>query len=364
MNSVGKAAMDMVNEVRRQFRTIPGILEGTGKPEYGKCVEISTKAALREMIAPGVITIVTPIIVGLVMGAEALGAYMAGVTVSGVLWAIFQNNAGGAWDNAKKSFEKGVEIEVNGKKEIFYKKSEPHKAAVVGDTVGDPFKDTSGPSMNILIKLSSLVGLTIAPLIAITTTHENVVSEPTGRVVEIKASEDISSLNSGTYIVDASHAFVGIELRHFLSRVQGSLSVDTGSINMTGDLKTSSIHLVLDAKSINTGNEKRDQHLKGKDFLAADSLPTITFNSNSIELNAINNNYKYITKGDLTIKGITKPVEIPFNYLGESEIKEMNIKIYSFEGETVVNREEFNIPGGAALGKEITVRFSIETNKK
>ncbi|GAB1448529.1 MAG: sodium-translocating pyrophosphatase [Bacteroidia bacterium] len=169
MNSVGKAAMDMVNEVRRQFREIPGIMEGTGKPEYGKCVEISTSAALREMMAPGIITIVTPIIVGLVMGAEALGAYMAGVTVSGVLWAIFQNNAGGAWDNAKKSFEKGVEIEVNGKKEIFYKKSEPHKAAVVGDTVGDPFKDTSGPSMNILIKLSCLVGLTLAPMLG----HQN-----------------------------------------------------------------------------------------------------------------------------------------------------------------------------------------------
>ena len=167
MNSVGKAAMDMVNEVRRQFREIPGILEGTGKPEYGKCVEISTKAALREMLAPGIITLVTPVLIGLFMGPEALGAYMAGVTVSGVLWAIFQNNAGGAWDNAKKSFEAGAEIEVNGKKEIFYKKSEPHKAAVVGDTVGDPFKDTSGPSMNILIKLSSLVGLTIAPLIAV-----------------------------------------------------------------------------------------------------------------------------------------------------------------------------------------------------
>ena len=167
MNSVGKAAMEMVNEVRRQFREIPGILEGTGTPEYDKCVEISTKAALREMLAPGAITILTPIVVGIVMGAEALGAYMAGVTVSGVLWAIFQNNAGGAWDNAKKSFEKGIEIEVNGKKETFYKKSEPHKAAVVGDTVGDPFKDTSGPSMNILIKLSSLVGLTIAPLIAV-----------------------------------------------------------------------------------------------------------------------------------------------------------------------------------------------------
>ena len=165
MNSVGKAAMDMVNEVRRQFREIPGIMEGTGKPEYGKCVEISTSAALREMLLPGIITIVTPILVGFIMGAEALGAYMAGVTVSGVLWAIFQNNAGGAWDNAKKSFEKGVEIEVNGKKEIFYKKSDPHKAAVVGDTVGDPFKDTSGPSMNILIKLSCLVGLTLAPML-------------------------------------------------------------------------------------------------------------------------------------------------------------------------------------------------------
>ena len=161
MNAVGRAAMQMVNEVRRQFRDIPGIMEGTGKPEYGKCVEISTSAALREMLLPGVITIVTPILVGWIMGAEALGAYMAGVTVSGVLWAIFQNNAGGAWDNAKKSFEKGVEI--NG--ETFYKKSEPHKAAVVGDTVGDPFKDTSGPSMNILIKLSCLVGLTLAPLL-------------------------------------------------------------------------------------------------------------------------------------------------------------------------------------------------------
>lgn len=167
MSSVGKAAMDMVNEVRRQFREIPGILEGTGKPEYGKCVEISTQAALREMMLPGIITIVTPILIGIGMGPEALGAYMAGVTVSGVLWAIFQNNAGGAWDNAKKSFEKGVDIEVNGKMEKFFKKSEPHKAAVTGDTVGDPFKDTSGPSMNILIKLSSLVGLTIAPLIAL-----------------------------------------------------------------------------------------------------------------------------------------------------------------------------------------------------
>jgi len=161
MSSVGKAAMDMVNEVRRQFREIPGIMEGTGKPDYGKCVEISTRAAIREMMLPGAITIIAPIIIGFVMGAEALGAYMAGVCVSGVLWALFQNNAGGAWDNAKKSFEKGVEIE--GKKH--FKGSEPHKAAVTGDTVGDPFKDTSGPSMNILIKLTCLVGLVIAPIL-------------------------------------------------------------------------------------------------------------------------------------------------------------------------------------------------------
>ncbi len=161
MSAVGRAAMDMVNEVRRQFREIPGILEGTGKPDYKRCIEISTNAALREMMMPGAITIITPIIIGFVMGPEALGGYMAGVTVSGVLWAIFQSNAGGAWDNAKKSFEKGVEI--NGKME--YKGSDAHKAAVTGDTVGDPFKDTSGPSMNILIKLTCLVGLTIAPIL-------------------------------------------------------------------------------------------------------------------------------------------------------------------------------------------------------
>jgi K(+)-stimulated pyrophosphate-energized sodium pump len=170
MNSVGKAAMDMVYEVRRQFKEIPGIMEGTGKPEYGKCVEISTKAALREMMLPGVLTIGFPIAIVLLgklvysdnqLIAEMLGGYMAGVTVSGVLWAVFQNNAGGAWDNAKKSFEAGVMI--NG--EMTYKGSDAHKAAVTGDTVGDPFKDTSGPSMNILIKLTCLIGLVIAPIL-------------------------------------------------------------------------------------------------------------------------------------------------------------------------------------------------------
>jgi len=171
MNAVGKAAMEMVNEVVRQFKEIPGIMDKKAKPDYAKCVDISTKASLKEMMLPGILTIGFPIAVVLVgkvfymdnnlMVAEMLGGYMAGVTLSGVLWAIFQNNAGGAWDNAKKSFEAGVEI--NG--EMTYKGSEAHKAAVTGDTVGDPFKDTSGPSMNILIKLTCLIGLVIAPIL-------------------------------------------------------------------------------------------------------------------------------------------------------------------------------------------------------
>ncbi len=183
MNSVGKAAMDMVYEVRRQFKEIPGIMEGTGKPEYAKCVDISTKAALREMMLPGIMTIGFPIAIVLLgklvymnnpnansIVAEMLGGYMAGVTVSGVLWAVFQNNAGGAWDNAKKSFEAGVMI--NG--EMTYKGSDAHKAAVTGDTVGDPFKDTSGPSMNILIKLTCLIGLVIAPILGNGSHSDNV----------------------------------------------------------------------------------------------------------------------------------------------------------------------------------------------
>ncbi len=183
MNAVGKAAMEMVYEVRRQFKEIPGIMKGKAKPEYDKCVDISTKASLKEMMLPGILAIGTPVVITLIpmlVGienqevAEMLGGYMAGVTVSGVLWAIFQNNAGGAWDNAKKSFEAGVEI--NG--EMTYKGSEAHKASVTGDTVGDPFKDTSGPSMNILIKLTCLIGLVIAPILGGHGAHDtNEISE-------------------------------------------------------------------------------------------------------------------------------------------------------------------------------------------
>jgi K(+)-stimulated pyrophosphate-energized sodium pump len=161
ISAVGKAAMEMVNEVRRQFREIPGIMEYKAKPEYEKCVAISTEASIRQMILPGAIALTVPVLVGFTMGPEVLGGLLAGVTVSGVLMGIFQSNAGGAWDNAKKSFEKGVLIDG----QTYKKGSEPHKAAVTGDTVGDPFKDTSGPSMNILIKLMSIVSLVIAPYI-------------------------------------------------------------------------------------------------------------------------------------------------------------------------------------------------------
>ncbi len=198
MSSVGKAAMQMVREVRRQFKEIPGIMEGTGKPEYDKCVAISTEAALREMLLPGVITIGFPILIAFlpmafgydnIIIAEMLGGYMAGVTVSGVLWAIFQNNAGGAWDNAKKSFEAGVMI--NG--EMTYKGSDAHKAAVTGDTVGDPFKDTSGPSMNILIKLTCLIGLVIAPILGGHTEGDIPHQEETAVLSDITQENDMVS---------------------------------------------------------------------------------------------------------------------------------------------------------------------------
>jgi K(+)-stimulated pyrophosphate-energized sodium pump len=180
IRAVGQAAMAMVEEVRRQFRTIKGIMEGTGKPEYDKCVAISTEASLKKMMLPGAIAIISPIIIGFLLGPEALGGFLAGATVSGVLMGMFQNNAGGAWDNAKKSFEKGVEI--NG--QMYYKGSDPHKASVTGDTVGDPFKDTSGPSMNILIKLMSIVSLVLAPTLAGIYTKKNTDNEAAKQTIE------------------------------------------------------------------------------------------------------------------------------------------------------------------------------------
>ena len=214
MNAVGKAAMEMVQEVRRQFKEIAGIMEGTGTPEYDKCVAISTQASLKEMMLPGLLTIGFPLIIAfvpMIFGmdslaiAEMLGGYMAGVTVSGVLWAIFQNNAGGAWDNAKKSFEAGVEI--NG--EMTFKGSDAHKAAVTGDTVGDPFKDTSGPSMNILIKLTCLIGLVIAPILG---GHSEESSAMTTHEVEFNVSIDAVGTENATASITSVTTENGVEI--------------------------------------------------------------------------------------------------------------------------------------------------------
>ena len=228
MNSVGKAAMEMVKEVRRQFAEIPGIMEYKAEPEYDKCVEISTQASLKEMMLPGAMTIIFPLVIGflpMVFGysgqeaAEMLGGYMAGVAVSGVLWAIFQNNAGGAWDNAKKSFEAGVMIDG----EMTFKGSEAHKASVTGDTVGDPFKDTSGPSMNILIKLTCLVGLVIAPILG--GGHE---SHAAGEATHIEVRRERIEVKMNAVKVQISGAvFEG------LAMADVAISADNGSIDAT-----------------------------------------------------------------------------------------------------------------------------------
>ncbi len=404
MNSVGKAAMDMVNEVRRQFREIPGIMEGTGMPEYSKCVAISTQAALREMLLPGAITIITPIIVGLVMGAEALGAYMAGVTVSGVVWAIFQNNAGGAWDNAKKSFEKGVMI--NGKLEK--KGSDAHKAAVVGDTVGDPFKDTSGPSMNILIKLSCLVGLTLAPLLGHNESNAGACCEEDAKCEMVCDMEKCKSMTpeqcaaycdsmgcsadeknkcmemckgnasmpatampsldvatmKGMYIIDQSHSFVDFKLRHLLTDAKGSLAIDTAYFDLTDDLTTSKVFIQLDVKSIDTKNKERNEHLLKDDFFDVAKYPKITFNGNSIRKSE-KANYAYVITGDLKMKDVTKPVDLYFNYIGNIENEYAKELAHSFAGMMEIKRTDFKVGTPSTMvGDKVAIDFSVETYMK
>ena len=220
ITAVGQAAMAMVEEVRRQFREIPGILEGTAEPEYQKCVAISTDASIRKMMLPGAIAIISPLLVGFIFGPEVLGGFLAGATVCGVLMGIFQNNAGGAWDNAKKSFEKGVDI--NG--QTYYKGSEPHKASITGDTVGDPFKDTSGPSMNILIKLMSIVSLVIAPTLAVL--HKDKIEAD--RKAKIEALTKASITNA---VIINSHTIVVVPkvIKGYLNE-DGDFVYDTGNI--------------------------------------------------------------------------------------------------------------------------------------
>jgi K(+)-stimulated pyrophosphate-energized sodium pump len=237
IRAVGEAAMAMVEEVRRQFRTIPGIMEGTGKPEYDKCVAISTQASLKKMMLPGGIALLSPLIIGFGFGPEVLGGFLAGATVSGVLMGMFQNNAGGAWDNAKKSFEKGAEI--NG--EMYYKKSEPHKASVTGDTVGDPFKDTSGPSMNILIKLMSIISLVIAPTLGslhgdgvVTAGARQEISEPEVKMLR-KDGTITSNLGSKEELqIDASNLVQQLAKDNLIDLDDYTLSVIGGKMYLYG----------------------------------------------------------------------------------------------------------------------------------
>lgn len=367
MNAVGRAAMEMVYEVRRQFKEIPGIMEGTGKPDYAKCVDISTKASLKQMMLPGILTIGFPIAVILIgklvymdnnmLVAEMLGGYMAGVTVSGVLWAIFQNNAGGAWDNAKKSFEAGVEI--NG--EMTYKGSEAHKAAVTGDTVGDPFKDTSGPSMNILIKLTCLIGLVVAPILGghtdevhaeeAVTVVEEVITE------EVVATPDINEL-AGEWIIDGSHAYVDFSIRHLLATSKGNFKTVTGAVNISDTAK--SINIEIDVTSVNTNNEKRDNHLKGEEMFNTSQYPKIIFSSNNIE--KVEDGY--VAKGQLTMMGVTKDVELPFSYFGKQDTP-WGFPSAAVAGAIIINKNDFGLTyGGAMLGEDVKIDFSIELNPK
>lgn len=360
--AVGRAAMAMVHEVRRQFKEIPGIMEYEAEPEYEKCVEISTKASIREMMLPGAIAIITPLLVGFgflgvfenASSAEMLGGLLAGVTVSGVLMGIFQNNAGGAWDNAKKSFEEGVEIA--GKME--YKGSEAHKASVTGDTVGDPFKDTSGPSMNILIKLMSIVALIIAPHIGVE--QHGVEVAAAEAVSETIDTKDLAEL-TGEWSIDNSHTYVDFSIRHFLAMSKGSLNEVTGSLNFGNDYRNAKFDITIDVASINTGNEKRDDHLRSEDFFMVETFPSITFNSDSI----VRVSQGYLAMGNLTIKDKTKAVDLLFEYQGfqESPYKK-GLFVAALVGELTINRSEFGVTGyEGVLGEEVKIAISSEIDQ-
>lgn len=380
--AVGRAAMDMVQEVRRQFREIPGIMEYKAKPEYEKCVAISTQASIREMMMPGAIALITPVVIGFIFGPEVLGGLLAGVTVSGVLLGIFQNNAGGAWDNAKKSFEKGVVI--NG--ETFYKKSEPHKASVTGDTVGDPFKDTSGPSMNILIKLMSIVSLVIAPYIAVNETEGGACCAKEEKVEVLKCNingqeytctskeqcDSIMSANvkdiaevTGQYDVDGAHSSVNFEVKHIIADTKGSVMIDSGYVNLQ-NATGAKVFIQLDMNTLTTQNSMRDGHLKEKEgFFNVAKFKTASFEATEVVKNPEMGEYAYIAKGKLTMKGVTKDVEMFFNYVGSSE-QEYEGKKYSiagFEGEMNINRKDFGIDGGGAA-EEVEIEFTLEAGKE
>ncbi len=308
--AVGRAAMDMVNEVRRQFKEIPGIMEYKAKPEYEKCVEISTKASIREMMLPGAIALITPIIVGFAFGPEVLGGLLAGVTVSGVLMGIFQNNAGGAWDNAKKSFEKGVMIDGV----MQYKGSEAHKASVTGDTVGDPFKDTSGPSMNILIKLMSIVALIIAPHIKVGAGHSEM--KQMEIIEETIIIDDASSLNDldGNYNFLEGQSTIKWNGKKTVGEHFGTVALQTGSIKFSNGLPTFA-EAIIDMNSIQNQDIEDEEdrlklegHLKNDDFFGTENHPTAKITLTNFVMKEGN---LYVAAGTMTIKGIETELNVP-----------------------------------------------------
>lgn len=330
--AVGRAAMDMVQEVRRQFKEIPGIMEYKAKPEYDKCVEISTKASIREMVLPGLIALIVPIVVGYIFGPEVLGGLLAGVTVSGVLMGIFQNNAGGAWDNAKKSFEKGVMI--NGKME--YKGSDAHAASVTGDTVGDPFKDTSGPSMNILIKLMSIVSLVIAPHISEGGHHT--------ADMQNNAATEMSfdgNIQDGVYVIDGgdesnlitwSGKKVGGGHYGNIQILDANFTVEAGMITSGEIIMDMNSIAVKDIKDPET-NADLEGHLKSEDFFHVEKFPTARF----LITGATGEGKEQVVYSEITIKDktITKKFDLS---LEPTSNNSMNIKF-----STSLDRTKFGI---------------------
>ncbi len=362
--AVGRAAMDMVQEVRRQFKEIPGIMEYKAKPEYEKCVEISTKASIREMMLPGAIALLTPAITGFVFGPEVLGGLLAGITVSGVLMGIFQNNAGGAWDNAKKSFEKGVEI--NGKME--YKGSEPHKASVTGDTVGDPFKDTSGPSMNILIKLTSIVALVIAPHIAENNAHgvspTDEFSPSSGQSIIDEGINKAQNVPlSGNYEINNQNGLFSWLAKKVNGQHNGSFS-GNGEISIENN-KIAYVKIGFDMNSITVddikdqeSNQKLLEHLKSEDFFHVAKFPSALVYIT--ESKPVGSEYEFA--GTLTIKDIEQ------NVSGKYSVSYLEGN-YIFSGSLIFDRTDFDIKYGSGkffddLGDkliydDISIRFRV-----
>jgi len=316
--AVGRAAMEMVNEVRRQFREIPGIMEYKATPEYEKCIEISTKASIREMMLPGAIALVVPVLVGFIFGPEVLGGLLAGVTVTGVLMGIFQNNADDAWDNAKKSIEQGVMVDG----EMHYKGSEIHKASVTGDTVGDPFKDTSGPSMNILIKLMSIVSLVIAPHISEGVSNVDTSSNANQQTIEAFAdeatTETVSSvLQDGEYLISSNQHYVLWEARKVGGSHEGRVPISSGKLVVknnqitSGEVVVDMTNILVDDIEDTDKNGKLVNHLKSDDFFNTNEFPeaVIKFNATQGE-----SGEEQLLVGEMTIKGVTEVVRFDASF--------------------------------------------------